>query len=184
MPQGIPTGRTPGNSPPQTRRGGARRRGGVDKEIDFLDQHHPYPSSAEEGSLIIGNKLFFSWPDQTHLKRYRWPDGRIDQSDQHCDPPYAVCGRVCFNNPPAMETDARWRRRTAVGLNRTRRRMNGRVISGTATDDRLDRLGEAARAAIRTGGSAVYQVWIDIVVVTHVCRRSGSAACCLIDVAR
>jgi ADP-heptose:LPS heptosyltransferase len=48
------------SSPPQLRRGGAKRRGGVGQENDFLEQHHPslgsfaasaLPSSAEEGSL-------------------------------------------------------------------------------------------------------------------------------------
>src|SRR5262245_11608985 len=29
------------NSPPQMRRGGAKRRGGADQGIDFLEQHHP-----------------------------------------------------------------------------------------------------------------------------------------------
>src|SRR5262249_13784296 len=46
------------SSPPQLRRGGAKRRGGVVQTNDFLDQHHPslglaasaFPSSAEEGS--------------------------------------------------------------------------------------------------------------------------------------
>jgi hypothetical protein len=47
------------NSPPQPRRGGAKRRGGVGQKIDFRDQHHPsrgyasaFPSSTEEGSSI------------------------------------------------------------------------------------------------------------------------------------
>ena len=47
------------NSPPQLRRGGAKRRGGDDQTNDFIDQHHPslgcasaLPSSAEEGSLL------------------------------------------------------------------------------------------------------------------------------------
>jgi glycosyltransferase involved in cell wall biosynthesis len=48
------------NTPPQLRRGGAKRRGGADQTIDFLDQHHPslgltasaLPSSAEEGSPL------------------------------------------------------------------------------------------------------------------------------------
>src|ERR1041385_8110104 len=57
------------NSPPQLRRGGAKRRGCAGQTIQFLDQHHPsrglylcfaltgsrfaasaFPSSAEEGS--------------------------------------------------------------------------------------------------------------------------------------
>jgi hypothetical protein len=29
------------NSPPQLRRGGAKRRGGVGQTIDFIEQHHP-----------------------------------------------------------------------------------------------------------------------------------------------
>jgi 23S rRNA (uracil1939-C5)-methyltransferase len=41
------------SSPPQLRRGGAKRRGGAGQQIYFLDQHHPYPSSAEEGSLRV-----------------------------------------------------------------------------------------------------------------------------------
>jgi error-prone DNA polymerase len=40
------------SSPPQPRRGGAKRRGGVGQQNHFLDQHHPYPSSAEEGSFF------------------------------------------------------------------------------------------------------------------------------------
>src|SRR5262245_19507051 len=59
------------SSPPQMRRGGAKRRGGADQVNDFLDQHHPslglylgfalsgsrfaaeaFPSSAEEGSFV------------------------------------------------------------------------------------------------------------------------------------
>jgi Fe-S cluster assembly protein SufD len=47
----------PTNSPPQPRRGGAQRRGGVGQQIGFLGRHHPsrgctsaFPSSAEEGS--------------------------------------------------------------------------------------------------------------------------------------
>src|SRR5579862_4034242 len=62
----------PKSSPPQLRRGGAKRRGGVGQANDFIDQHHPslglyscfalsgsrfaasaLPSSAEEGSLRI-----------------------------------------------------------------------------------------------------------------------------------
>src|SRR5690349_20260513 len=47
------------SSPPQLRRGGAKRRGGAGQANYFLDQHHPslgfasaLPSSAEEGSLF------------------------------------------------------------------------------------------------------------------------------------
>src|SRR5205085_1068324 len=47
------------NSPPQLRRGGAKRRGGVDQQMDSFDQHHPsrgcastFPSSTEEGSFF------------------------------------------------------------------------------------------------------------------------------------
>src|ERR1043165_6376414 len=29
------------SSPPQLRRGGAKRRGGVGQQIDFIEQHHP-----------------------------------------------------------------------------------------------------------------------------------------------
>ena len=55
------------NSPPQLRRGGAERRGGVGQKIDFLDQHHPSrglvastrPSSAEEGSSLSGTMKLF-----------------------------------------------------------------------------------------------------------------------------
>ena len=39
-------------SPPQLRRGGAKRRGGAGQKIESLDQHHSaLPSSAEEGSF-------------------------------------------------------------------------------------------------------------------------------------
>src|SRR5438132_741568 len=59
----VLVGGTEPGSRPQLRRGGAARRepdrakpqekqrqGGVGQQIDFFDQHHPYPSSSEEGS--------------------------------------------------------------------------------------------------------------------------------------
>jgi NodT family efflux transporter outer membrane factor (OMF) lipoprotein len=53
------------SSPPQLRRGGAKRRGGAGQTIDFLDQHHPslgfasaLPSSAEEGSFYKAFSTF------------------------------------------------------------------------------------------------------------------------------
>jgi len=51
------------SSPPQMRRGGAKRRGGADQTNDFVEQHHPslgcaeaFPSSTEEGSLSENSK--------------------------------------------------------------------------------------------------------------------------------
>src|SRR6266581_1797021 len=38
----VLVGGTEPGTPPQLRRGGAKRRGGVGQQIDFFDQHHPY----------------------------------------------------------------------------------------------------------------------------------------------
>jgi GT2 family glycosyltransferase len=61
------------STPPQLRRGGAKRRGGVGQQIDLLDQHHPsqrcalaFPSSAEEGSSPTATIVIVNW-DGKHL---------------------------------------------------------------------------------------------------------------------
>jgi bifunctional non-homologous end joining protein LigD len=61
------------SSPPQLRRGGAKRRGGVGQENNSVDQHHPsrgfasaFPSSAEEGSFTNLDKIF--WPEDGYTK--------------------------------------------------------------------------------------------------------------------
>src|SRR5579862_5575651 len=82
------------HTPPQLRRGGAKRRGGAGQTNDFIDQHHPslgyasaVPSSAEEGNCIraaihktIDYAKLFQYPlhpDELHDRLF---DVEVDRS--------------------------------------------------------------------------------------------------------